>query len=197
MAAKQKAGSTRARSAGARSKKATSGRKPAARKKAAPKGRAGTKSTRKAAAPTIDTIARRIVRATVRDPSNIRFEDLYAEDCRSQEPVGEPVVGLQAIREKGASWEARVESQSWTARNVFTRPGTIAIEWNGKVTMKDGRTIDFHEVAIHEIKGGKIVAERYIYDPAQLAPPPELVEPPRPQVQRPPPGPPAVDPLDL
>ena len=154
MAAKRKAGSTRARSAGA--KKATSGRRPAARKKAASKGRAGTKSTRKAAAPTIDTIARRIVRATVRDPSNVRFEDLYAEDCRSHEPEGEPAVGLQAIREKAAFWEGMIQSATWKARNVFTKPGRIAIEWEAEVTMKDGRKIDFHEMAVHEIKGGAI-----------------------------------------
>ncbi len=197
MAARRKAGSTRARSAGARAKKAASGRKPAARKKAAPKGRAGTKSTGKASAPTIDTIARRIVRATVRDPSNVRFEDLYAEDCRSQEPAGEPAVGLQAIREKAAFWEGMIQSATWKARNIFTKPGTIAIEWEADVTLKDGRKIDFHEVAVHEIKGGKIVAERYLYDPAQLAPPPEPVAPPKPEVHRPPPGPPPVDPLDL
>ena len=39
--------------------------------------------------------------------------------------------------------------------------------------MRDGRTVQLTEVAVHEIKDGKIQSERYYYDPSALAPPAE------------------------
>jgi ketosteroid isomerase-like protein len=201
MAARRKAGSTRARTQKAVSKPKTTARKKPAKKPAAKKRATSAQTKRKAAgaksAPAIETLARRIVRATMGGPSKIPVEDLYAEDCTSHEPAGEPAVGIQAIRGKTEVWEGMIQEQAWSPRHVFAKGNTIAIEWDAKVVTKDGRKIDFHEVAIHEVKGGKIVAERYIYDPAQLAPPPKPVEPPKPVVQAPPPGPPPVDPLDL
>ena len=198
MATRHKASSTRTPSKkGAAKRKAAPRKKAAAKKGAATARAAGPKRPAKRPRPTTETIARRIVRATVGDPSKIRFEDLYAETCTSREPAGPPAEGLEAIRQKAALWEAMIQGSTWRARTVFVRGSTIAIEWDVAVTMKDGRKVDFREVAIHEVKGGKIVAERYYYDPAQLAPPPERTEAPRPAAQAPPPGPPPVDPLDL
>ena len=46
----------------------------------------------------------------------------------------------------------------------------VAIEWDARVVTRGGKTVEWSEVAIHQIRGGKIVAERYYYDPQQLAP---------------------------
>ena len=70
-----------------------------------------------------------------------------------------------------ATWGQMQDGTTWRARNIFVKGNTISIEWDCDVKLKDGRSVSFKEVAIHEVKGGKIVAERYYYDPGQLAPP--------------------------
>lgn len=157
-------------------KKATRS-KPAAKKKTASRtgaARPAKKSAapRKPATPSIEAVARKIVRVT-RDLSKADPADLYAADCTSCEPGGEPQVGLAGLEEKGKAWNAMQDSSqtTWTAKNVFIKRNTICIEWEAQVKMRDGRTVAFEEVAIHEVKAGKIIAERYYYDPASLAPP--------------------------
>ena len=154
---------------------------------------------RKAAAkktPTIEAFARKIVRATTNPSPNMKLSDLYADSCTSVEPgPGDPVVGLEGLEEKNAWWQSLVEQQSWNARSTWTKGSTIAIQWDAQVKFRDGRSVQFEEVAVHEVRGGKIVAERYYYDPTVLAPPPPVVVP-RPD-PAPPPGTPPLDPIDV
>ncbi len=142
----------------------------AARKKAPKKKAAARKKTDPAA------IARKIIAATI-DPSKLVIEELYAPDCVSVEGSGMRVEGWAGLREKNAGWEAGVESSTWNARNVLTGANSIAIEWDAQIKFKDGRSVQLNEMAIHELLGGKIVAERYFYDPTAIAPPTAAAEP--------------------
>jgi hypothetical protein len=199
MAARKKA--TKKRST---ARKSASRRKAPARKKAAPKKRrAAARPVRSGkrrpaakakGAPTAEAIARKIIRATT-DPSKLKIEDLYAEGCRSFEPSGPPAEGLTGIQGKMALWDQMQEGQKWKAVNIFIKKNAISIEWDAKITLRGGRTVPFREVAVHDLKGGKIINERYYYDPSQLAPPEEPAAPP--PAQPPPPSSPPVNPLDL
>lgn len=172
----------------------------ASRTKRAPKGRS---------TPTPESIARKIVRATSGDPSRIKLEDFYAESCSSVEPGGRPpVVGLDALRAKLDWWRSIVKRQSWKSRNVWIKANTICIEWHAEVELQDGRKVDLDEIAIHEVRGGKIVAERYYYDPSLFAPSqqtsaavtgggPAQVVPEELPPNIPPAGSPPLDPMDL
>jgi len=144
-------------------------KKPAARK--APAAAARKKPDATAA------LVRKILAAAA-DPSKFVIEDLYAPDCVSIEGNGMRVEGHAGLREKNAGWEAGLESATWNARNVLTGPNSIAIEWDAQIKFKDGRSLQMNEMAIHELRGGKIVAERYFYDPTALAPPAAEPEPP-------------------
>ena len=171
MATRRKAKSKRKkatrRRAPARKKAA---RRKAARKKTSRKGSAKKKApARRAAA--AESLARRIVRATTGDPSKFKLEDLYAEGCTSREASGETVTGFSGLEQKLRQWQSMQESTTWKPRNVFINRNTICIEWDAQVKMRDGRVVDFSETAVHEVKGGKIVSERYYYDPGALAPP--------------------------
>ena len=120
-------------------------------------------------------------------------------------------MGLAGLADKLAWWESITEDQPWKPRNVWTMGNTIAIQWDAEVTFRDGRTIRFDEVAVHEVRGGKIVAERYYYDPTVFAPPEqttaappqtEAAQPPEPEAPKGPEpmplvGSPPVDPIDL
>ncbi len=190
--------------------KKTAAKKPA-RGKATRKVQAGparkAASARKAVArkpPSIESMARKIVRVT-NNPTQLKLADLYSDTCTSIEAgPGEPVVGLEALDQKLAFWMSIVELQTWKPRNVWIKGNTIAIQWDADLKFKDGRSVAFEEVAVHEVRGGKIVAERYYYDPAVLAPPAEEAAPPEPPETRrtgpeptSPPGSPPLDPIDL
>ena len=170
--------------------------KPAPKKAAAPKKESGA-----------EALAKKIVKATTGDPSKLHFEELYAPDCVSYESRGEPVVGLVGLEEKGKVWGQMQKRSTWTPLHVATAGNTILIEWSAEVELRDGRTVTLREVAIHNTKNGKIVEERYYYDPVIFEPvQPEAVQAeapaPRPRRASPPPpvenhGTPSIDPIDL
>ena len=96
---------------------------------------------------------------------------LYNEDCTSQEASGNVDRGIAGLEKKGQRWAQMQTGTTWKATNVWVGPKTICIEWDATVNTRDGRTVKLHEVAVHEIKGGKIQNERFYYNPMALAPP--------------------------
>jgi hypothetical protein len=161
------------------------------RKSKAPKGRARGKSRgkakaarrakparRKAArakrpdpAAALAAFARKIVKMTS-DP-NSDFRQIYSPDIVSREASGQESHGYAGIEEKAKNWEQMQEGVTWKARSVCVdgRSGTICIEWDAQVKLRGGPTVPMPEVAIHQVKNGKIVEERYYYNPMALMPP--------------------------
>ena len=145
----------------AKSKARSKARRPAARK--------AKKAAKKPdAAAALAALARKIVKVT-KDHGD--YLSLYAADCESTEASGDTAKGHAGLQEKMKGWEQMQEGTEWTARSVFTDPrsGTICIEWDAKVKLRGGPTVPLPEVAIHQVKNGKIVAERYYYNPMKLA----------------------------
>jgi ketosteroid isomerase-like protein len=122
-------------------------------------------------APSIESVARKIVRAT--QQPGFPFVTLYTPDCTSAEPTGEPARGHAELEAKNARWAQLQIRSKWTARNVWTGKRTVCIEWEGEVTTRDGRVLNLREIAVHEIKDGKIQHERFYYNPMALAPAPQ------------------------
>ncbi len=168
---------------------APTARKKTARKPAPKRKPAEPRETPEAA------LVRRILAAAA-DPSKFDITDLYTLDCVSIEGNGMRVEGHAGLRANAAQWQAGLESSTWEARHVFTRPGAIAIELDGTIKFKDGRTVHMNELAVHELRGGKIAAERYFYDPSKLAPP-EPRTPYAPSTVAPRPDDSGIDPMDL
>lgn len=156
-----------------------SSRKPARAKKAARRAPARKKSAAKkapakktAAAPGLEGLARKIVRMSQGasfGPAEIR--ELYNPDAVSVEANGGTARGYAGLEQKMKGWEQMAASMTSKPRNVWTGKSTICIEWDSTVSFRDGRTAQLHEIAVHEIKDGKIQSERYYYDPTALAPP--------------------------
>jgi ketosteroid isomerase-like protein len=147
-------------------------KKAKAKKKSARKGKAKApraRARKKSAGFSIEAMARKIVRVTSLPDFPLR--ELYADDAVSEEATGNVSRGISGLEDKLKSWEQMQTGTRWKARNVWSRGNTICIEWDADVTMRDGRTVKLREVGIHEIKGGKIAAERFYYNPMQLAPP--------------------------
>jgi ketosteroid isomerase-like protein len=57
----------------------------------------------------------------------------------------------------------------FTPVSVVADGNTVVIEWAGRVTLaSSGRLAELNEVAVHEIRNGRIVKERFFYDPSVL-----------------------------
>ena len=158
-----------------RKKKAAKGKAKKAAKRAPAKKKAARKKTaakRPDPAAALAAFARKIVKVT---QGGGDFLALYSPDIVSEEPTGEPMKGLAGLQEKAQGWEQMQEGVTWNAATVATDPrsGTIVIEWDCQVKLRGGPTVPMKEVAIHRVKNGKIVWERYYYNPAALAPPGE------------------------
>ena len=97
--------------------------------------------------------ARKIVRAT-QDPALFELRDLYAEGAVSREATGDVATGFAALEQKLARWEAMQDRTEWKPRKVFSDGNAICIEWDATVHLRDG----------------KIVSERFYYNPMALAP---------------------------
>jgi len=184
MAARRKSAKRKAstKSKAARRKKAAAKkatRKKVAKKKA-PKRKKVTKKkalARKAVSktPPIEALARKLIQST-KDPAKMNLEQLYAEGVVSREPGCEPAVGLDGMRKKFSDWASAIQSATWKVRNSFVKQNTICIEWEAEIEMKGGRRLSFEEVSVHQVKGGKIVEERYYCDPAIFESPAEPSE---------------------
>jgi ketosteroid isomerase-like protein len=139
--------------------------------------RASTKKKpvkKKAAASSLESLARRIVRVTqvpTFGPEELRA--LYNPDATSEEASGQVAVGYAGLERKLEGWEQMQSATKWKARNVWAGRETVCIEWDATVTLRDGRTVQLREVGVHEIKNGKIQRERFYYNPTSLAPPPQ------------------------
>jgi ketosteroid isomerase-like protein len=151
------------------SKKSARGKTSARR---APARKAAKKAAPKRAGSDLGALARKIVRMSqgaTFGPAEIRA--LYNADAVSVEASGQSATGYAGLEAKMKGWEAMTSSMAAKARNVWTGRNTICIEWDSTVTLRDGRIAQLREVAVHEIKNGKIQSERYYYDPSALAPP--------------------------
>jgi ketosteroid isomerase-like protein len=171
-------GSVRKKSArrpGAARRKAPARKKAPGKKKASRAGAAAPAraraSERRRGSPLAD-LARKIVHAT-QNLHALSIRDLYAPNATSREAMGDAVSGYEGLEAKLAQWNTMQDSSRtrWTPRHVLTGEKTICIEWDAKVHLRDGRVVDFSEVAVHDVEGGRIVAERYFYNPMQLGPP--------------------------
>jgi ketosteroid isomerase-like protein len=150
-------------------KTARAKRKPAPAKKA-PATRVVTKTVEVDRNRALRGMAQRIVDLTLANDDEGTFA-IYADTVESKEANNPPTVGKDALREKFAMWRTMASDATFTPVSVVVDGNTIMIEWVGRVTLANtGRVVEMREIAVHEIAGGKIVKERYYYDPSVLQP---------------------------
>ncbi len=141
-----------------------------ATKKAAAK-KTATRTVTPQAAPThsdLRRIARAIVTATCMGELD-RLLDLYAEGAESEEVgAGQIVRGIANVEDKLRAWAKAHPEAVYHPAGLWCDGQTIIIEW--EITLRSkGRKVVLRELALHEIRAGKINRERYYYDPKALA----------------------------
>ncbi len=95
------------------------------------------------------------------------LESLYGDDIVSREMPGFPgelTEGIKAVFQKSEDWFANVKewhggevSDPLVAGNHFSTKSTM------DATFKDGNRVKMDEIAVYEVRDGKIVNEQFFY----------------------------------
>jgi len=96
------------------------------------------------------------------------YDELYSHDAWSIEPDnsnGLPTVqGMDKIREKGKMWHEMIEEVHGSYTNAPSVAGNYFTCIMGmEATMKGQGRIKMDEVALYEVKNGKIVKEQFFF----------------------------------
>lgn len=94
--------------------------------------------------------------------------ELFSEDATSLEPEDsamESVQGLTKIQEKAKAWNEKVEEM----HDGYCSPPLVAGDFFScamgmDVTIKEQGRMKMDEIAIYEVKDGKIVSEQFFYN---------------------------------
>ncbi len=99
---------------------------------------------------------------------NLVQEELYSEDCESIEPAHAPglqsVKGLAAIKEKGKQFNEMIEEVhgGWNSEPIVGG-NFISVAMGLDVTFKGQGRMKMDEIAVYEVKNGKIIKEQFFF----------------------------------
>lgn len=96
------------------------------------------------------------------------FEKFYADDVTMQENSEEPRVGKEVNREFEKQYLDMVQEFHGAKLNqvAFSDNGeTVFAYWEFDMTFKDGKRKKTAQVSVQKWKDGKIVKERFFYNP--------------------------------
>ena len=100
------------------------------------------------------------------------YHMFYATDVLMQENSDPPRTSVQASIDRQNQAIAGVTVNEFAPRKILVEGDQAAIEWVIDITAPDGSHVHIEELALQTWKDGKIVHERFYYDPAQAIPKP-------------------------
>jgi len=117
---------------------------------------------------TIQEIANRLIEYCRVGNYTAAQQELFSEDADSIEPEHMPglqtVKGRDAIVEKGKQFQSMVEEiHSSTVSDPVIAGNHFAVAATIDATMKGAPRSLMNEIAVYEVKDGKIVKEQFIY----------------------------------
>jgi ketosteroid isomerase-like protein len=96
------------------------------------------------------------------------INELYADDIVSREAKGSPMElaeGKQAVLGKSEYWHNSVEEiHSNEVSDPVVTGNFFAVTMELDVTYKEGGRMPMNEIAVYEVKDGKIIAEQFFYN---------------------------------
>ncbi len=101
------------------------------------------------------------------------YHTFYAPDVMMQENSDPPRTSLQASIDRQMQATAGVTVNEFAPRVIVAEGDHAAIEWVLDITAPDGSHIHVEELALQTWKDGKIIKERFYYDPKQFIPTPK------------------------
>jgi hypothetical protein len=109
-------------------------------------------------------IAEEVVKL-IRDGKNKQAKDIfYADDIVSIEGNGDKLEGIAAIHQKSADWAAQVsEVHAASVSEPLIAADHFALNIKMDISYKNGYRAVMDEIAVYEIKDGKIVFEQFFF----------------------------------
>ncbi|MCB0620868.1 MAG: nuclear transport factor 2 family protein [Saprospiraceae bacterium] len=121
---------------------------------------------------TVKQVADRLVELCRQGQFDTAQNELYAEDALSIEPEGAPdreVRGLAAIRKKGEEFNNMTEEvHGITVSDPVVADNFFSIMMDIDMTMKGAGRMNMAEVAVYEVRDGKVVKEQFFYTPMPM-----------------------------
>ena len=94
------------------------------------------------------------------------MHEFYAPGIEMRENNGEPTTGLDANIEREKEFLASVkEFHEYTPLAIATGPDLAIVESRMRFTDNDDNEVTKEQVSVQRWQGGKIVSERFFYDP--------------------------------
>jgi ketosteroid isomerase-like protein len=97
------------------------------------------------------------------------IQEFYAEDATMQENNAPPRRGLTQLLENERRFLGSIKQIKSKVESFLVDGDRAAINWVFEVTNLKGQKLRLDEVAYQLWENGKIVRERFYYDPAQMA----------------------------
>lgn len=117
---------------------------------------------------TTKEIANRLSELFKENKWNEAQDELFSPDAESIEPAHAQglatVKGIDAIKKKGADFNSMVEEMhgGWVSEPIVGG-NYIAVSMGMDCTMKGAGRVKMEEIALYEVKDGKIVKEQFFY----------------------------------
>jgi len=96
------------------------------------------------------------------------YQNLYSPDIVSIEPKGaqmEEVKGMEAVAQKGAWWKETFEVHSSAVGKPIVADNWFSVRFDMDTTHRpSGQRSQTSEIAVYEVKDGKIVKEQFFYN---------------------------------
>ena len=93
----------------------------------------------------------------------------YAENVAMQENVSPPSVGFAENYAREEAFYGSLQALNFNLVSVVVEGDRAVINWVFDYTTAEGTQYRMDEIAIQTWRDGKVVHERYIYDPGSLA----------------------------
>jgi hypothetical protein len=117
---------------------------------------------------TIDESVKRLISMVEQGRFLDAIQEYYAEDASMQENNDPPRVGLPALLEREKQFLDSIQEMHVHRADSFLVDGDrAAINWVFEITDGEGKRRRLDEVAYQVWQKGKIILERFYYDPAQ------------------------------
>jgi len=124
--------------------------------------------TTQVAVMTTQEVAERLTHLCKQSKWGEALDELFSEHAVSIEPPGSPapqtVEGLEAIKQKSKMFESMVEQvHGGYVKGPIVAGNRIALGIGMDATMKGTGRMNMEEIAIYEVKDGKIVKEQFFF----------------------------------
>lgn len=116
-------------------------------------------------------VANRLVELVKAQKEVQAMDELYHAEIVSNEPAGETreTTGIEMCKNKAKWFNDMFENHGVEILGPYPNDDKFAIHYNYDLTAKEGgHRFNMTEVALYQVKDGKIVWEKFYYDPSLM-----------------------------